>query len=118
MIWRMKDPQAVVTKWKDTTNVLLISSMSKQAIVYAWILEQYHPDAKKRGQKEFRIELFQSLVGTFSARKREAGQQPNATKRFDGNQHFVVKSEKRGYCKHGCGSKVFFKCTKCEMELL
>ncbi|XP_065060334.1 piggyBac transposable element-derived protein 3-like [Rhopilema esculentum] len=184
MIWRMKDPQTVVTKWKDTKEVLLISSMSravpsetdfvtksqkgtaekttrtfslcviqyrkrmggvdtndqmiayqnlsrksyrwwvpifldlfKQAIVNAWILEQYQPDAKKRGQKEFRIELFQSLVGTFSARKREAGQQPNATKRFDGNQHFFVKSEKRGFCKNVCGSKVFYKCTKCEIFL-
>ena len=29
IIWRMKDPQTAVTKWKDTKDVILISSMSK-----------------------------------------------------------------------------------------
>ena len=133
MIWRMKDPQIVVTKWKDTKDVILISSMSrpipnetdfvkksqkgtaeklirqcppclkpyrqnmggvdtndqmmsyqnfsrksyrwwmpiffdllKQAIVNAWILQQFQPNAKKRGQKDFRIELSKNLIGKFS----------------------------------------------------
>ena len=35
----------------------------KQTIVNAWILEQYQPDVKRRGQKEFRIELYKTLVG-------------------------------------------------------
>ena len=163
MIWRMKDPQTVVTKWKDTKDVILISSMSratpnerdmvkksqkgtgekisrqcppcitsyrpnmggvdtndqmmayhnlsrrsyrwwlpiffdlfKQAVVNAWIIEQFQPDALKRGQKEFRIELYQGLIGNFTARKRAFGQQPNATMRFDGVQHYVMKLEKRG----------------------
>ncbi|XP_065068496.1 piggyBac transposable element-derived protein 4-like [Rhopilema esculentum] len=29
MIWRMKDPQTVITKWKDTKDVILISSMCR-----------------------------------------------------------------------------------------
>ena len=180
----MKDPQTVITKWRDTKDVILISSMCKatpsetdivrkaqkgtadkmarpcppcisvyranmggvdtndqmmaynnlsresyrwwlpiffdlfkQSIVNAWILKQQQPSAAKQTQKQFRIELFQGLVGDFSSRKREKGQQPNPSKRIDGLQHLVVSHGKRGYCKSNCGKKVQYKCCKCDIFL-
>ena len=71
----------------------------KQAIVTAQILRQLQQNTKICGLNKFYIELSKNLIGSFSARKISAGQHPNATKRYDGFQHFVVKSEKRGYCK-------------------
>ena len=184
MIWRMKDPQIVVSKWKDTKDVMTISSMCravptendlvkksqkgtaqkivrecppsitayrpnmggvdtndqmlsydnlsrktyrwwmpifldlfKQAVVNAWIIERSHKNAAARSQKDFRIELYKGLIGKFSARKRAFGQQPNAVQRYDGMQHFVIRVDKRGLCKNGCGKKVQYKCSKCDIFL-
>ena len=89
----------------------------KQSIVNAWILKQHQPNQKKQSQKQFRIELFQVLVGDFSSRNREKGQQPNPSNRFDGIQHFISNHSKRGYCKNSCGKKVHYKCCKCDIFL-
>ena len=47
----------------------LLFNLFQQAIINAWTLEQHQPDAQKRAQKDFRAELFQNLVGDFSAEK-------------------------------------------------
>ena len=59
--------------------------------------------------------LFQNLIGKFSSRKRSF--QPNVTQRYNGLKHFVVKAQKRGLCENDCGSKVQYKCTKCDVFL-
>ena len=83
-----------------------------QAIVNAWILQQFQPNAKNVAKRIFELN-FQK----FSSRKTYVGQQANATKRYDGIQHFVVQNNMRGYCMNECGSKIMHKCTKCDIFL-
>eukprot|EP00795_Rhopilema_esculentum_P001846 gene1846-16339_t len=86
----MKDPQTVTVKWKDTKDVMLISTMCpatpgpNDKIRKSQKESAEKEEANKRGQKAFRIELYKGPTGSLSSRKKDAGQLPNASARFDG----------------------------------
>ena len=65
--------------------------------------------------KEFPNWAPKNLIGELPARKRPSGEQPNAAIKSYRVQHFVIKSEMRGYCKNDFRSKTTYKCSKCDI---
>lgn len=86
----------------------------------AWIMLKEH---KKITQLEFRRQLATTYLTRHGVPPLSAGRKPRIENqlhdllRFDGIDHWIVKTESRRRCSFKCGSRVATECLKCEVGL-